>query len=82
MPCEGEGRQVVMDFLERLPAIREMLAGDVQAAYDGDPAAFNTDEVIMAYPGVLAVSVYRFAHELHGMGVPLVPRVMTEWRIP
>lgn len=78
-PCDKKARQMVMDFLERIPDIREMLAGDVQAAYDGDPAAVNTDEVIMAYPGVLAVTVYRFAHELHLMGVPLVPRVMTEW---
>jgi serine O-acetyltransferase len=68
-----------MDFLERIPAIRELLAGDVQAATTANPAAFNTDEIIMAYPGVCAVSVYRFAHELHVMGVPLVPRVMTEW---
>jgi serine O-acetyltransferase len=78
-PCDKQARRVVMDFLGRVPAIREMLAGDVQAAYDGDPAAFNTDEIIMAYPGMLAVTVYRFAHELHLMGVPLVPRVMTEW---
>lgn len=78
-PCDKPAKRIVMEFLERIPAIREMLAGDVQAAYDGDPAAFNTDEIIMAYPGVLAVSVYRFAHELHVMGVPLVPRVMTEW---
>lgn len=78
-PCDKPAKRIVMDFLEGIPAIRELLAGDVQAAYDGDPAAFNTDEIIMAYPGVLAVSVYRFAHELHVMGVPLVPRVMTEW---
>ncbi|MEP0844138.1 MAG: serine acetyltransferase [Phycisphaerae bacterium] len=78
-PCDKKARRMVMEFLERIPAIREMLAGDVQAAYDGDPAAVNTDEVIMAYPGVLAVTVYRFAHELYVMGVPLIPRIMTEW---
>lgn len=78
-PCDKKARRIVIEFLERIPAIREMLAGDVQAAYDGDPAASSTDEVIMAYPGVLAVTVYRFAHELYKMGVPLVPRVMTEW---
>ncbi len=69
---------IVTRFLYRLPKIREVLATDVQAAYDGDPAAFNTDEVIFSYPGVYAVSVNRIAHELHRMGVPLIPRVMTE----
>lgn len=66
-------------FIERIPAIREVLAGDVQAAYDGDPAAINVDEVILAYPGVLAVTVHRLAHELFKMDVPLIPRIMSEW---
>ena len=78
-PCAEKARQITLQFLERVPAIRDLQAGDVQAAYDGDPASVNTDEVILAYPGLLAVSVYRFAHELHLMGVPLIPRVMTEW---
>jgi len=78
-PCDKQAREMTIAFLARIPAIREKLAGDVQAAYDGDPASVNTDEVILAYPGVLAVTVYRFAHELHTMGVPLIPRVMTEW---
>lgn len=78
-PCDKKGRRLTLEFLERIPAIRDMLAGDVQAAYDGDPAATNTDEVILSYPGVLAVTVYRFAHELYTLGVPLIPRVMTEW---
>jgi serine O-acetyltransferase len=77
--CSKKARRLTLEFLERIPVIREHLAGDVQAAYDGDPAAVNTDEVILAYPGVLAVSVYRLAHELYQMGVPLIPRVMTEW---
>lgn len=70
---------IVTRFLYKLPKIREVLATDVQAAYDGDPAAFNTDEVIFSYPGVYAISVNRIAHELHRMGVPLIPRVMTEY---
>jgi len=78
-PCEERAAQVTLEFLDRIPAIRDRLAGDVQAAYDGDPASVNTDEVILAYPGLLAVTVYRFAHELHVMGVPLIPRIMTEW---
>jgi len=74
-----EARNLTLRFLERIPHIREAVGGDVQAAYDGDPAAVNTDEVILAYPGVLAVVVYRLAHELHEMEVPLMPRIMTEW---
>lgn len=66
-------------FLAQLPALRATLLKDVQAAYDGDPAARNLDEVILAYPGLLAVTVYRVAHALHGLGVPLMPRIMTEW---
>jgi len=77
--CVKKARRMTLAFLEKITDVREMLAGDVQAAYDGDPAAVNTDEVILAYPGVLAVSVYRFAHELHLMEIPLMPRIMTEW---
>lgn len=78
-PCDRRARQITIAFLDRIPAIRDMLAGDVQAAYDGDPAAESTDEIILSYPGVLAVTVYRFAHVLHHMKVPLIPRIMTEW---
>jgi serine O-acetyltransferase len=77
--CDQKALGIAIEFLERLPAIRGMLSGDVQAAYDGDPAATGTDEIILAYPGVLAVTVYRLAHELHIQGVPLMPRIMTEW---
>ena len=59
--------------------MRTVLATDVQAAYDGDPACKSLDEVIFCYPGVDAVTVYRLAHELHLLGVPLIPRMMTEW---
>ena len=55
-------------FLRRLPEIRSLLVRDVQAAFDGDPAATNLDEVILAYPGLLAVSVYRIAHALYDLG--------------
>ena len=77
--CAEQAHQITAAFLERIAEIRELLAGDVQAAYDGDPAAQNLHEVILAYPGVLAVSVYRLAHALHELGVPLIPRIMTEW---
>jgi serine O-acetyltransferase len=77
--CGEQAGRVTAAFLERLPAIRESLIEDVQAAYDGDPAATSLDEVILAYPGLLAISVHRVAHELHVMGVPLMPRIMSEW---
>jgi serine O-acetyltransferase len=71
--------EMVATFLSRLPDIRKVLAQDVQAAYDGDPAAKSLDEIIFAYPGLVAVSTYRLAHELLLLGVPLIPRIMTEW---
>jgi serine O-acetyltransferase len=78
-PTGARARALGEEFLGRLPQIRTLLDGDVQAAYEGDPAATSPDEVILAYPGVLAVSVYRIAHALHALGVPLMPRIMTEW---
>ncbi len=77
--CKGQGYQKAIDFIETLPQISEMLAGDIQAALDGDPAAKGADEVIFSYPGLRAISVYRMAHELHGLGVPVLPRIMTEY---
>ncbi len=73
-----KAEKIINAFMERLPALRAILATDVQAAYDGDPAAFNTDEVIFSYPGVFTITVYRIAHELHILGVPMIPRIMTE----
>jgi serine O-acetyltransferase len=77
--CASRARALTDVFLGRLPEIRALLVKDVQAAYDGDPAASNLDEVILAYPGVLAVSVYRIAHALYDLGVPMMARIMTEW---
>lgn len=76
--AQQEAEEIVKTFLNRIPALREVLVTDVKAAYDGDPAAFNTDEVIFSYPGVFAITVNRIAHELHVLGVPLIPRIMTE----
>ncbi|MEM2913032.1 MAG: serine O-acetyltransferase EpsC [Candidatus Bathyarchaeia archaeon] len=72
-------RAVVKESLEKIPEIRALLSGDIQAAYDGDPAAKSTDEVILSYPCVLAIATYRIAHELWIRGVPLIPRIMTEY---
>jgi len=77
--CGSEARRITVSFLEGIPCIRELLAGDVQAAFDGDPAALNLDEVILAYPGLLAITVHRHAHALYELGVPLMPRIMSEW---
>jgi serine O-acetyltransferase len=66
------------EFLSRLPALRETLATDVRAAYEGDPAATCLDEIIFSYPGIYAVMAYRLAHQLHLLRVPLIPRIMTE----
>jgi len=76
--CRERAAAVAGDFLARIPDLREMLALDVQAAYDGDPAAKSIDEVICCYPGFYAVAVYRVAHELLKLGVGLMPRIMTE----
>ena len=66
-------------FLERIPAVRQLIGTDVLAAYDGDPAAYNTEEIIFSYPGLYAIMVNRLAHELHLLGIPLIPRIMTEY---
>lgn len=77
--CDAQAVHIVKTFLDRLPAVREMLAYDVQAAFDGDPAARNVDETIYCYPGLFAIGVQRLAHELFVLDVPLLPRIMTEY---
>ena len=77
--ASSQAEEIVHQFLLRIPVIREYLYTDVQAAYEGDPAAYSTDEVIFAYPGIYAITVYRVAHELVKLGVPLIPRIMTEY---
>jgi serine O-acetyltransferase len=75
---ERQAAECAEEFISRLPFVRERLATDVKAAYEGDPAAVCYDEIIFSYPGLYAVAVYRLAHELHTLGVPLIPRIMTE----
>ncbi len=67
------------EFLEGLPSLRELLATDITAAYEGDPAATGLEEIILAYPSIETVAIQRAAHRLYRAGVPLLPRVMTEW---
>ena len=77
--CDVEARRVTLAFLERVPELRRIIATDVRAAFEGDPAAVSTTEIIFCYPGLDAVFTYRLAHELHNLKVPLLPRVMTEY---
>ena len=77
--CMGRSAKQTTKFLRRIPQIRKMLVLDVEAAYDGDPAAKGYDEIIFSYPGLFAVTTYRLAHEIHVLKVPLVPRMMTEY---
>jgi serine O-acetyltransferase len=73
-----KAEQIAFLFLSKLPLVREYLAADVSAAFDGDPAATSPGEIISSYPGIYAIMVYRLAHVLHGLEVPLIPRIMTE----
>ncbi len=75
---EQKAYEITVAFLNRIPQIRDLLETDLEAALLGDPAAFNYDEIILAYPGLYAITVNRLAHELFLLGVPLIPRIMTE----
>jgi len=77
--CKLRSEDVAIELLRSLPAIRELLAEGVQAAYDGDPAAKSFGEVIFSYPATVAITIYRIAHELLKLDVPLLPRIMTEY---
>ena len=73
-----EAENIPFSFLEKIPKIREYIETDIAAAYDGDPAAYNKDEIICSYPGLFAIFINRIAHELFLLNVPLIPRIMTE----
>jgi len=76
--CDDRARAITRTFLERLPYLQKILATDVKAAFEGDPAASSPDEVIFCYPALAAITNCRLAHELHVLGVPLIPRMITE----
>ncbi len=76
---DADAQVIAIQLLDSIPNLRRTLADDVRAAYDGDPAAPNLDEIIFCYPGVSAITVFRVAHELYRLGVPLIPRMMTEY---
>ncbi len=76
--CRGRSVDLAQAFLARLPEVRRLLATDIQAGFEGDPAATSPEEVLFSYPGLLAVASQRLAHELLKLGVPLLPRMITE----
>jgi serine O-acetyltransferase len=77
--CKETADDQALVFLRKLPELRKRLSRDVQAAYDGDPAAKSIDEVIFAYPAIFAITIFRVAHELNSQAIPLLPRNMTEY---
>ena len=77
--AQEHAQQVALTFLKQIPAVRELVQTDLQAAYDGDPAATGMAEIIFAYPGLFAITVYRLAHVLYALNVPMLPRIMTEY---
>jgi serine O-acetyltransferase len=76
--CQKRAHIVVKELLEEIPKIRAILSSDIEAAHQGDPAAVSTDEVILSYPCVMAITTHRIAHELYTRCIPLIPRIMSE----
>src|SRR5712664_4550185 len=76
---EAKAEEVLSVFLKELPAVRRLLWTDIDAAYEGDPAAKSYEEIILAYPSLEAIAIQRMAHVLYEMNLPLIPRIMTEW---
>jgi serine O-acetyltransferase len=77
--CEEQGKEIAVNLLKELPKLREILALDVRAAHEGDPAARSCDEIIFSYPGLFAIAVHRIASKLFAQGAPLIPRMMSEY---
>lgn len=76
---DSDSENITLEFMKRIPRIRKTLETDVEAGFEGDPAAAGMDEIILSYPGLYAISIYRMAHELFLLGVPMIPRIMTEY---
>ncbi len=77
--CGERGQAIALDILDSVPSLRKAMAADVTGAYEGDPAAKSTDEIIFSYPGLFAIMVYRIAHKIFEHKVPLLPRIMSEY---
>ena len=76
--AQAHAQEICLEFFSRIPQVRAMLQTDLEAAYEGDPAATDMAEIIFCYPGLFAITVYRLAHELYTLNVPMLPRIMTE----
>ena len=76
--AQRKAQELSLEFFRAIPGIRAISQTDVEAFYEGDPAAFSVDEIIFCYPGLFAITVYRLAHVLYTLGVPMLPRIMTE----
>jgi len=77
--CKDHANETTIQLIKKLPEIREKLSTDIQAAYNGDPAALSTEEILLSYPAIEVLSIYRLAHELYKMKIPSIPRIMTEY---
>ena len=77
--CREKADRVVMELVDKFPQIREMIQTDIQAAYNGDPAATSTEEILLSYPSIRAIFIHRIAHELYKLGITIVPRIMSEY---
>lgn len=75
---EAKAEELSIAFFNAIPQVRAVTQTDVEAFFDGDPAAYSTDEIVFCYPGIYAITVYRLAHVLYKLGVPVIPRIMTE----
>jgi serine O-acetyltransferase len=76
--AQNRAQQISVEFFKQIPTVRAYVQTDLQAALDGDPAAYSKAEIIFSYPGLFAITVYRLAHVLYTLGVPMIPRIMTE----
>ena len=77
--AESKASELVSRFIDKIPELRDYLSTDIQAAYNGDPAAYSTDEIVFCYPGVFAITVYRIAHVLWELEIPMIPRIISEY---
>lgn len=77
--CRDKADEVVMKLINKLPEIRKVIQTDIQAAYNGDPAAISTEEILLSYPSIKAVCIHRIAHELYNMDIKIIPRIMSEY---
>ncbi|MFF5994525.1 serine O-acetyltransferase EpsC [Lysinibacillus sp. KU-BSD001] len=77
--CREQADDIVMTLINKLPTIRQLIQTDIQAAYNGDPAAVSTEEILLSYPSIIAMCIHRIAHELYKLDVKIVPRIMSEY---